>query len=133
MCMGCGVVFNDSIHQFLVVSFFTWKRPDGDVVKLILGPNGLFAYLEENLSFDNHLASKLHGSNLLGDPPFSEVHALTTNGKHQEAFVHWYKFASKYYTGKSLNNLCKCLKRVGGNSRPLLTEVAKKIEEEIRL
>ena len=89
-------------------------------------------YLEENLSVDNELALKLYGSKLLGDNHFSEIRASNDNGKHQEAFVHWYSYASKNYTGKSLNNLCKCLRRVGENARPLLTEVAKKIEKAIR-
>ena len=101
-------------------------------MKLILGPDGLFLYLEENLSVDNELAAQLYGLNLLGDPPYSEICTLNNNGKHQEAFAHWYSYASKNYTGKSLNNLCKCLRRVGENARPLLTEVAKKIEKAIR-
>ena len=101
-------------------------------MKLILGPQGLFEYLEENLSVDNHLTSKLFGLELLGDPPFTEICASNNNGRHQEAFVRWYLFASKNYTGESLNNLCKCLRRVGKNARPLLIEVAKKIEQAIR-
>ena len=97
-----------------------------------MGPDRLFLYLEKNLSVDNYLATQLYGLKLLGDPPYSEIHALNKNGEHHEAFDHWYSFASKYYTGESLNDLCECLKRVGEEARPKLIEVAKKIEQAIK-
>ena len=108
------------------------QGPDGDVVKQILGPNGVFQCLQKDLPVDNDLAAQLYGSKLLADPSFSKIRALNNNGEHQEAFVHWHTYALKYYTGESLNDLCRCLRSVGGNAKPILIEVAKKIEEAIR-
>ena len=99
----------------------------------VLGPSGLYSYLSKNLSIDNDLASILYGwkPQLLEDPPYHQINALNDNGKHQDAFKQWHKFAMKSYTEKRLLELCKCLRKAGKKAKPKLTEVAVEIESAI--
>ena len=101
-------------------------------MKLILGPDGVLKDLQRDLPVDNNLASKLYGLKLLADPPLSEIRAMNEHGKHHEAFVYWHTYALKFYTGKSLKDLCTCLRTLGNDAKPLLIEIAEKIEQAIR-
>ena len=109
-------------------------QDDIDIVSSVLGPQGLFAYLRKNLVIDNNLAGKLFGwkPQLLADPPYHEICASNTHGEHTRSFDLWYKFASDYYTGTSLTELCKCL-RSAGIAKQRLIAVAKKIESAMKV
>ena len=102
-------------------------QDDIDIVSSVLGPQGLFAYLSNKLAIDNSLAKKLFGwkPQLLADPPYHEICASNTRGEHPHAFDLWYKFASDHYTGRSLTELCKCLRSAVSAKQ---VKVAEKIE-----
>ena len=104
------------------------------IVKVIL--ENLYDYLKGSLPVDQQLAGKLYG----WKPPLIQagqhraILASIGRGRSEEAFQEWYEFATANYTedDDSLNHFIECLKRTGKDARPMLIEIARKIEKEIK-
>ena len=109
-----------------------WTVMGENIVKGVL--RSLDTYLREHLPVDFELSCKLYGwkPHLISSDVHDAIRAYCHNGRRGKAYQEWCDYAEKFYNEDLLNKFCACLKAFARDSRPALTNVANKIEAEIR-